>query len=47
MFNFINKFRHRNVNTHDQLELDKLRLAYASDAAMQLHFDRMQTALSA
>ena len=31
----------------DQHELDCLRNQYAADPAMQLHFDRMQTALSA
>lgn len=30
-----------------QLELDALRYNYRNDPLMQLHFDRMQTALSA
>lgn len=31
----------------DQLDLDILRINYADDQSMQLHCDRMQTALNA
>lgn len=31
----------------EQLDLDILRITYADDPIMQLHFDRMQTALNA
>jgi hypothetical protein len=35
------------ANENEQLVLDIMRMNYADDPAMQLHLDRMQTALSA
>jgi|tagenome__1003787_1003787.scaffolds.fasta_scaffold20926235_4 hypothetical protein len=46
------KFRNRRNRTVvmvdlDQLDLDIARVLHAGDQAMQLHFDRMQSALNA
>lgn len=48
MFNLTRRFRHQTVAVieDEQMQLDAMRYNNANDPLMQLHLDRMQTALN-